>query len=263
MVPKRRFCSDPNGVCVLTCFDQKMQCEFESADVFVRMVDAIKDLCGEGNLDFGEDGMEMQVMDPAHVSMCSLLLRRSYFKAFKCDEPLSLGLNFKTLSMVLRGAKGGLKLKTSGDRLIVEMHKLDCSVSYTLNLMDIDSEHLGIPEIQHSTLCAMPTTLYTKLMKDLSDFSDTCTINISDKLYISAEGEIGYVKWESGEECKCNVRNPVQPLQFALRYLFLFSKCSVSDKLVIGMSEEMPMCLTFAIEQYGYMRFYLAPKITE
>ena len=57
--------------------------------------------------------------------------------------------------------------------------------------------------------------------------------------------------------------SPVDALEFSLRYMSMFSKCSVSEKVVIGMSADMPMCITFPIEQHGFMRFYLAPKIVE
>jgi len=79
---------------------KSMQCVFEDGSVFVKMIDGIKDLCPEGNIDFGVEGMQMQVMDAAHVSLCTMLLRTTMFKKYSCADPMSLGVNFKTLAMM-------------------------------------------------------------------------------------------------------------------------------------------------------------------
>jgi proliferating cell nuclear antigen len=238
---------------------KKMNCVLEDGSIFVKVIDGIKDLCPEGNLDFTEHGMQMQVMDAAHVSLCSLMLRTNMFKSYSCPEAMSLGVNFKTLSMVLKNSKGELKLKSDGDRLNVKVQKLTGMAEYTMNLMDIDSEQLGVPETSYAAICVLPSSTFGKVMKDLSDFSDTCSLHIDETLTVTAKGDMGKVVWK-GENCKCSVRSQVDPLDFGLRYMCLFSKCAVSSNVVLGMSPDMPICLTFPIEEHGHMRFYLAPK---
>jgi len=239
-----------------------MECVFEDGSVFVKIIDGIKELCNEGNLDFSAEGMQMQVMDASHVSLCSMLLKTNLFKTFKCAEPMSLGINFKSLAMMLRGAKGALELKSTGDKIEVTVQKLTGTAKYTMNLMDIDSERLAVPQTSYAAICLLSSATFGKVMRDLSDFSDTCTIDIGETISVSANGEIGKVDWKA-DDCKCNLQGESHPLQFSLRYMSLFSKCAVSPKVIISMSPDMPICLTFPIEQHGFMRFYLAPKIVE
>ena len=230
--------------------------------MFAKMIDGIKDLCNEGNIDFSVEGMQMQVMDSAHVSLCSMLMRTNMFKKYSCTTAMSLGINFKTLAMMLKSSTGELRLKSNGDKLEVTVQKMSGTAQYSMNLMDIDSEHLHLPDTEYSALCVLPTVTLGKVMRDVSDFSDTCTLHIGETFTLTASGDIGKVEWKA-DDCKCSVTSPVDPLQFSLRYMCLFSKCAVSEKLVIGMSAEMPMCVTFPIEQHGFMRFYLAPKMVE
>lgn len=236
-----------------------MECVLENGSIFVKMIDGIKDLCSEGNIDFSPEGMQMQVMDPAHVSLCTMLLRSNMFSKFSCPQPLSLGINFKTLSMVLKNSKGALKLQSSGDKLNVTVQKLTGTAQYSMNLMDIDSEHLALPDTEYPAICVVASNTLGKVMRDLSDFSDTCTVHIGDTLSVVASGSNGRVEWKA-DDCKCSVTAPVLPLQFSIRYMTLFSKCAVSPKVLLGMAPDLPVCLTFPIEQHGYMRFYLAPK---
>ena len=64
-----------------------MECVLEDSAVFVKIIDGIKELCPEGNIDFTEQGMQMQVMDASHVSLCSMLMRTNLFKSYKCPQP--------------------------------------------------------------------------------------------------------------------------------------------------------------------------------
>ena len=83
--------------------------------------------------------------------------------------------------MMLRGAKGALKLKSDGDKLEVTLQKLTGTAQYTMNLMDIDSEHLAVPQTEYAAVCLLSSDIFGKVMRDLSDFSDTCTLDIGGK----------------------------------------------------------------------------------
>lgn len=44
---------------------------------------------------------------------------------------------------------------------------------FELKLMDIDSEHLGIPETEHSAVVKMPSAEFQRICRDLSSIGDT------------------------------------------------------------------------------------------
>lgn len=45
-----------------------------------------------------------------------------------------------------------------------------------MKLMDIDSEHLGIPESEYDAIVRMPSDEFAKICKDLSSIGDTGTV---------------------------------------------------------------------------------------
>ncbi len=63
------------------------------ADVWKKVVDAIKELVQEATIDCSDTGISLQAMDSAHVSLVSLLLRSDGFETFRCDRNMSLGLS--------------------------------------------------------------------------------------------------------------------------------------------------------------------------
>ena len=241
-----------------------MECILQKGEVFKSIIDAIKDLRNDANIDFAHDGLQIQAMDSAHISLCSLLMRTELFKSFTCPDAISLGINMKTLAMVLSGAKGELHMRSDGETLKLTVHKLDGVADYTLKLMDIDSENLGLPDTEYQTVAVLPSNTFAKVVKDLTNFSDSCAIRIRDHLQIGVNGHMGQVSWKSGEECACSVIEPMDAAMFSMRYLCFFSKGSmVSKKCIIGVSPNLPMCITYPIEEMGHLRFYLAPKMNE
>lgn len=45
--------------------------------------------------------------------------------------------------------------------------------AYDLKLMDIDSEHLGIPETSYEAVVRMPSARFQEIVRDLSTLSDS------------------------------------------------------------------------------------------
>jgi proliferating cell nuclear antigen len=48
---------------------------------------------------------------------------------------------------------------------------------FELKLMDIDSEHLGIPETEYSAVVRMPAGEFQRICKDLANIGDTGTLH--------------------------------------------------------------------------------------
>lgn len=92
-------------------------------------------------------------MDNSHVALVSMLLRAEAFDPYRCDRNMALGINLTSLSKVLRSAQPEdiitIKAGDTPDllNLVFESTKQDRLSEYDVKLMDIDSEHLGIPEV--------------------------------------------------------------------------------------------------------------------
>lgn len=61
-----------------------------------------------------------------------------------------------------------------------------------MKLMDIDSEQLGIPETDYDAKIRMPSSEFSKIMRDLKDLGESVRIEAtSEGVKFTAEGEIG------------------------------------------------------------------------
>ncbi len=165
--------------------------------------------------------------------------------------------------------------------------------------MDIDSEHLGIPETEYKVVVKMPAGEFQRIVRDLGVLGDTCTIGASKEgVRFMVNGDLG--AWrprrprrasaralntshapslpagtgnivrkqntssdKPEERTTIDMEEPVE-LTFALQYLNSFTKATpLATTVALHMSKEVPLMVEYKIENFGFMRFYLAPKIDE
>ena len=142
-------------------------------------VDAIKDLVQDCNFDCNDSGIALQAMDNSHVALVSMMLRSEQFDPYRCDRNVALGINLNSLTKVLRAAQSSdvltLKAEDSPDvvNLIFESPTNDRISEYDIKLMDIDQEHLGIPETEYSATIKLPSTEFQRITRDLGSISES------------------------------------------------------------------------------------------
>ena len=81
------------------------QAKVKDVIVFKKIIDSLSALVTEVNLEATSNGLHLQSMDSAHVSLVSLNLKEEGFEEFRCDKNTTLGLNLIDFGKVLKLAK--------------------------------------------------------------------------------------------------------------------------------------------------------------
>merc|ERR1712113_148353 len=257
-----------------------LEAHLQQAVLLKKVVDAMKDLCKDVNFDCSEKGLQVQSMDSSHVALVSLLLRESAFSEFKCDRPTSLGMNVDSLGKILKmcGPNDSLKLQWQNDADSVsfqcETGEEDCISEFDLKLMQIESEHMEVPEQQYKVTAKMPSAEFQKICRDLKEFGETMQIKASKEgITFSVQGDLGTgnvmlkprESEKPEEKVSLAVSEPVTAT-FALRYLVNFAKAApLCGTVELGLGPDAPLLVKYNLEtgDNGYMQFYLAPKIDD
>jgi proliferating cell nuclear antigen len=244
-----------------------------------KVLEAIKDLVTDTNFDCSETGIALQAMDSSHVALVSLLLKDTGFDHYRCDRNLALGINLQNMSKMLKCAGNDdiitLKAEDEGDTItfMFESPNQDKISDFEMKLMDIDSEHLGIPDTDYQAIVTMPSAEFQRIVRDLSSIGDTAVIGVTKEgISFSTGGDIGKANIvcrqntnvdKEEDQTTVEIHEPVS-LTFALRYLNSFTKATaLSPQVTLSLSKELPIVVEYKIEKMGFLRFYLAPKIEE
>lgn len=246
--------------------------------IFKQLIEAIKDLVTNANLDCTTDDIGMQAMDSSHVSLVQITLRSTGFDHYRCDRAISLGMNSSNLSKILKCAGNEdvltLKAEDSADKLTLmfESPSQDRISDFELALMDINDDQLGIPDCEYKCTVRMPSNEFQRIVRDMMTLGDTCVISCTKEgIRFSVNGDLGTgnvliranATDKEEDQVIIDMEEPVE-LTFALRYLNLFTKAtSLGPAVVISMSPDVPIVIEYPIDEIGHVKYYLAPKIEE
>lgn len=121
-------------------------------------------------------------MDSSHVSLCAVMLKSEGFNQYRCDKAFALGVNTPNLAKILKCAGNDdivtLKCEEETDTLtlVFESPNQDRISDFDFKLMDIESEHLGIPETEYKCNVRMPSAEFQRIIRDIAVFGDTCKL---------------------------------------------------------------------------------------
>uniref|UniRef100_A0A915PHM1 DNA sliding clamp PCNA n=1 Tax=Setaria digitata TaxID=48799 RepID=A0A915PHM1_9BILA len=251
-----------------------------SASTLKRIVDAIKDLVTDAPFDCSETAMCLQAMDSSHVALVSLKMDVAMFESYRCDRTINLGLSLAGMARALKCANNEdtclIRYEENDDSVLFlfEDTKRDKSQEVVVKMMDIDSEHLGIPEQDYSAVVCMPSAEFQKTCRDLAMFSDSLMITVTKAgIVFTGKGDTGsstvtYAPSKSADDddqqaVSVDVKEPVT-VNFSIKYMNHFTKATgLSDRVRLSLCNSVPVVVEYGLSENGHLRFYLAPKIDD
>jgi len=244
-----------------------------------KCVEAMKDFVTECNFDCTAEGISAQAMDGSHVSLVFLLLRADGFDPYRCDRTMTLGLQLSTLSRILKCGGNDdivtMKAEDNADtvQFIFESPNQEKVSDYEVKLMDIDSEHLGIPDQEYDAIIQMPSAELQRICRDLTQIGDSVNIACTkDGIRFSCSGQhgVGNITLRQNtavdkeeDQVSIELNEPVTQT-YALRFLNFFTRATpLASTVTLSICKEVPLVLEYKMENLGHIKFYLAPKIDE
>ena len=130
-------------------------------------------------------------------------LDRSGFAKYHIEKNTTIGLSIQNLSKVMRLVNNNdsitLRIAEGDDngptsiQIICESNRAEGrTTEFSLNLISLDSESLGIPETTYQSEITMNSTEFSKLCKELYALSETVSFEITQSyVKFAVDGEVG------------------------------------------------------------------------
>jgi proliferating cell nuclear antigen len=251
------------------------EARFSSPTFLKRIIESLKDLVTDANLLCTEDGMELQAMDAAHVCLISLTILADACSTYTCTQTMTLGLNLANFALILKCIDADdtliLSVTDEADTLGIsaETPSGTQTSDFALNLLNIDADHLTIPDTSYECSVKMPSSVFTRKVRDLQTFGDTCRISVVDEsLTLSVRGDLGSatVTLKTDKpltEVVCSSKEATD-VCVALKYLASISKAhSLNEHVTLFMTRGIPIHIVYDMGDRGSLGFHLAPKMEE
>merc|ERR1712187_426822 len=171
--------------------------------------------------------------------------------------------NVDSLSKVFKicGPNDSLKLKWQNDadtlNFQCENSEDDRIADFDLKLMQIESEHMEIPEQHYKVVAKLPSSEFQKICRDLKEFGETMQVSASKEgIKFSVAGDIGagnvMLKPRDAEKPEervaLTVHEPVTAT-FALRYLVTLAKAApLCGTVELGLGPDAPLLVKYSLD---------------
>jgi len=246
--------------------------------VLKKIVDSLKDLVQEVNIEASPSGLALQAMDGAHVSLVSLSLNESGFQDYRCDKPMTLGINLADFAKILKMSQADdvIVLKAEEEdsylNIIFNNKRTEKTAEFQLNLLTLNSESLGIPDTEYPSYIRMSSSEFVRICQNLTQLTEAVRIDIKDTQAIfsytgkTGKGKVNLKKNNADKEedqIDISAEEDVSA-QYGLKYLNSFAKASsLSQYVTLYCSSKFPLMIDYKIENLGFVKFFLAPKLDD
>jgi proliferating cell nuclear antigen len=242
------------------------------------LFETLKEVLTEIVLVVDERGITLNQMDSSKILLVHVKLVPKNFELFECKSPMNLGVNLSDLFKFLKTA-GNNETITFSVKKSDTAHlniKLENNVKNTVKdcnvkLLSLDMDVLNVPNIKFDAFINMPTNEFQTICKNLSNISDTITIESTDnRVNFIADGDSGSITINIGEsnsgiEFKNqDEKSPYAKGVFCLKSLMSFSKsANLCNMVEIFLKDQNPLVLLYKIANLGSIKYLLCPKADE
>ncbi len=251
-----------------------MRAKMSNCRVWKKSIAAISGLIEETNFRFGMDGIKLQAMDPAHISLVELNMPSKMFEEYEVSQERNVGLSLSQLDEFLSRAKVNdeieLQLDEQQNKLLLILRGI---VTRRFSIPLIEVGEAEVPDRSKLELPATADVLAGALVESLKDaelVADAVRFELGPEgLRISAAGEKGGTEtFMRKEDVQCIqlVEPPPQVAStFAIEYLLNILKAADEDEWVrVRLGNDMPIMLELSIgdtEPKADLIFVLAPRL--
>lgn len=242
---------------------------------FRTLVEALKDILTEANLEFDQQGIKIMAVDETHTVLVYLRLQADRFENFYCPAKHILGVNmmyfFKLIKTMGNNDSLTLYLPASDtNKLGVRMENAEKSTvtNYFLKLFDTNVDEIQIPNLTFSNIIHMPSADFQKIIRDMNALGEKLDVEITSSgsdLVFRCEGDFAEqetVMSENSNKMKVqksgSTSEVVQGL-FELKHLVLFTKCtSLCPSIEMYLKNDYPLILKYSVANLGEVKLVLA-----
>tara|TARA_B100001540_G_C15815491_1_gene647048 strand:+ start:2003 stop:2806 length:804 start_codon:yes stop_codon:yes gene_type:complete len=250
------------------------------ATIFKQVIDALKDILMDVNLEIDETGLKIIAMDNTHVVLIHLKLEAEKFEEYFCSKKTYVGVNMLKLHMLIKtiGTNDLLNLyieKDDPNKLGIKItnNEKNVETNYKLSTIDIDVLDVTIPPVDFTTTITMPSSYLQKIIRDMHNISEYIEIrNVEKSLILKCKGDFCSQETRLGSEKSQNIviqknkeddnleQEIIQGV-FSLKYLLIFTKCTnLCPSVEIYLKNSYPIILRYSIASLGEIKLCLAQQ---
>ena len=244
------------------------------AAAFRTLIEALKEILTEANLEFDRTGIKIMAMDETHTVLVYLRLHADRFENYYCPVKHVLGVNMIYLFKLIKtmGNSDSLTLylpASNPNKLGIRMENTEKGqvTNFFLKLFDTDVEDISIPSLNFTSIIHMQSADFQKICRDMNVLGEKMEITSSGQnLIFRCVGDFAEqetVIADNQQSTKVQTKggsNEITQGIFQLKHLVLFTKCTtLCPSIELYLKNDYPLILRYMVANLGEVKLVLAP----
>jgi proliferating cell nuclear antigen len=245
------------------------------AAAFRTLIEALKEILTEANLEFDSTGIKIMAMDETHTVLVYLRLHADRFNEYYCPQKFVLGINMIYLFKLIKtmGNNDSLTLylpAKNPNKLGIKMENADkaTTTNYFLKIFDTNVEDIQIPSLSFTSIIHMPSIDFQKICRDMNGLGDGEKVELTSNggdLIFKCLGDFAEQETHISENTSMKVQrtaknNEIVQGIFQLKHLVLFTKCTnLCPAIEIYLKNDYPLIIRYTVANLGEIKLVLAP----
>ena len=250
-------------------------------DIFISLFQLLKSCASVVSIIFYEDHLYIQGMDKAHVCLFDIKIFSSWFSSYEFDDSdsnkicvdttifhnvLSINQEHHTVIIHFEGDADSVNIDLINST--PESKKGDFDKFFKLPLADVDTELLGIPEVEYDAEFSMPAKKICEIASQLLLFGDTINVKCSEeKIDLASSGVCGEmavnIPIDDLSEFSISEGETID-LHYSLNYIQkMCLTTKLSSEIEFGISGQFPMRIKYDLGDNSQVIFFIAPKMVD
>ncbi len=246
------------------------------AGAFRTLIEALKEILTEANLEFTSTGIKVMSVDETHTVLVYLRLQSDRFETYYCPATHILGVNmiyfFKLIKTMANNDILTLYLPANNtNKLGIRMENAEklTVTNYFLKLFDTNMDDIKMPSINFVNSVYMPSLDLQKICRDMNALGEKLDVEITSSgsdLIFRCEGDFAELETVMSENnTTMKIQRPSASTEviqgvFQLKHLVLFTKCtSLCPSVELYLKNNYPLILKYTVANLGDVKLVLAP----
>lgn len=244
-----------------------MKVSYDDVRYFKAIIEALSRLVDEASFKIKPDGMELEAIDRAHISLIKINLPKDEFKEYDVQEDMNFGFSTQYLLKVLSTSKRKEELEIESQDVSTIIIRINGEYPRVFELRNMDVSPPELPElkIEFDVKATLKSEAFRKAVSEIATVSDVVNITADEngikvKSKGEAEAEVELSK-DSGSIQDIEISKPIES-SYSTDYLndiLVLTKLSGNTKM--SFAEQKPLQLEFNTESGGNVIYLLAPQL--
>jgi len=231
-------------------------------------------IADEVEINVSKEKLFIQAMDTAHVCLYEVTLTKDWFNEYDVKKAGVYGVKMSLISKILSCLDDEMSIcitNTNKDKLMFELSGKIISKKFELSLMDIDTERLSVPDVDHELEMTVNSNMFQGFVNQLSNFGDVVNICANENNFTmetksedQSETNMKIVLDTSDMEEYTVIEDEDVTSDFSLQHFQkIVSLGKLTSELKVYFSRELPIQIMFELSDESTVNLWLSPRIQD